>query len=163
MLRNKWFFIIFIILNLYLNHLSTLGYLFVLILIANIVNGDGIGKKMKKILFLMGFYLIGTLFQIFLYPHGHVLYKIFSIYITREGVELFLINYIRIINLIFLSQLIKYNEKSVNRLYGYENIVKIVVFLIPEVMLLFKKRIKLKWFIRHIMKEIKKIKTTENL
>lgn len=149
-------FIILIIGNLYLNNLIDLTFLLVLLLIINIFRKNNLFKKSKKVIGFLIFYFFTTFFQIFMYPNGEVIYKIFSFYITYQGVENFLINYLRVINLLLISWLVDYKKYLGNKFFGYHKVIETIVMLVPEVITLFKKRLKVKWFFRHILKEARK-------
>lgn len=95
-----------------------------------------------------------ALFQIVFTQNGEVLFKIFGIYITKEGIANFGVSFLRMTNLILISWLISYKKVFTN--FGkYEEVVEIVISMVPEVFILFKKRMRIKWFFRHILKEIR--------
>lgn len=142
--------------NLYLNNLIDLAFLSIILLLVHIFKRNNISEKWKKIVGFLIFYFIATFFQIFMYPNGRVLYKFFNFYITYHGVEMFLVNYLRVINLLLISWLIEYKKYLNNSFFGYHKIIENIMLLVPEVMILFKKRMKVKWFFRHILREVRK-------
>ena len=93
--------------------------------------------------------------QIFSNQEGEILFKIWNIYITKVAVSNFSINFLRIINMIMLSWLIDKNSSIFNHFGKYKIIIENVIELVPEAFVMFKKRMKLKPFIRYIFKKIK--------
>ncbi|MGL4688237.1 MAG: hypothetical protein ACRCVS_06055, partial [Fusobacteriaceae bacterium] len=86
---------------------------------------------------------------------GEVFFKIFGVYITRQGLNEFLLSFLRILNLLMLSWIASYSKIFGKGLGKYQRVIENVIFLIPQVINLFKKKMKLKWFFRHILKQIK--------
>ncbi len=92
---------------------------------------------------------------VFTQQEGEVLFKIFGLYLTKEAVINFSINFIKIINFIMVSWLFNGNNIIFNRLGRYKSIIESVIELVPEVFVLFKKRLKIKAFLKHILTSIK--------
>lgn len=86
---------------------------------------------------------------------GEVILKIFGVYLTKETLINFLSNFVRVINFIMVSWLIKGDSVLFNKLGRYKKVIENVVELVPEVFVLFKKRLKIKSFLRHILTSIK--------
>ena len=86
---------------------------------------------------------------------GEVILKIFGVYLTKETLINFLSNFVRIMNFIMVSWLIKGDSVLFNKLGRYKKVIENVVELVPEVFVLFKKRLKIKSFLRHILTSIK--------
>ncbi len=138
--------------------LDDLAYIFlvgIIILTINILKNKSLIKNLKKIKFLILFYMGSCFIQLFYLQEGQILYKIGSFYLTKIGVTTVAINFLRILNLLMISWLI--NAKSLLRgpFKRYQEIGECVVEMVPEVFQLFKGRMKLKWFFRHILKQIK--------
>ena len=68
----------------------------------------------------------------------------------------FAINFIRILNLILMSWLINEMKLLTGRFSKYQKIIDTVIDLVPEVFILFKKKMKAKNFTRYILKDISK-------
>ena len=94
--------------------------------------------------------------QIFYNQEGKVLLKIYNIYITENGVYSFGVIFFRVINLYLLSWLLSKNSKIINRFQDYREIIEIVVNLLPQVFTIFRRKTKIKWFFREILKKIDK-------
>ncbi|MGL5055733.1 MAG: hypothetical protein ACRC54_08670 [Fusobacteriaceae bacterium] len=146
--------LLLLISNLYFNRIEFLIGIFCVVLIVNFIYNKEIGKKFKYMKVLMFFYLMTSLFQIFFTQNGEVLFKVFNMYITKEGLINFGVSLIRMVNLVLISWLIGY-KKIFNSFGKYERIIENVICMVPEVMILFKKRMRIKWFFRHILKQIK--------
>ncbi|MBP6323040.1 MAG: hypothetical protein KBE73_02760 [Fusobacteriaceae bacterium] len=149
--------------NLYFDKIEYLFYIFFALLVGNLIFNKEIKKKLKYVKILMFFYIMTALFQIVFTQNGEVLFKIFGIYITKEGIANFGVSFLRMTNLILISWLISYKKVFTN--FGkYEEVVEIVISMVPEVFILFKKRMRIKWFFRHILKEIrhKRLKNLED-
>lgn len=95
--------------------------------------------------------------QIFYTQEGKVLFKIFGIYFTEMGLYNFSVTFFKMINLFFLSWLIDKKENKLTYFKEYQEIVENVIELSPKVFLLFKRKKKIKWFFKDILKEINKI------
>lgn len=146
--------LILLILNLFFNNFKILVPVFVITLILNIIFNKNKKKYIKRIGILLFFYLSTFLIQLYYTQEGKVLFKIYKFYITEEGLLNFALNFIRIANLILLSWLV--NEINIFKggLKKYQRIMDTVIDLVPQVFVLFKKKMKLKYFYRHIMREI---------
>lgn len=92
---------------------------------------------------------------IFSGQEGEVILKIFGVYLTKEALINFLSNFVRVMNFIVVSWLIKGDSVLFNKLGRYKKVIENVVELVPEVFVLFKKRLKIKSFLRHILTSIK--------
>lgn len=140
--------------NLYFNRIEFLFAIFCVVLIVNLVYNKEISKKIKYMKVLIFFYIMTSLFQVFFTQNGEVLFKVFNIYITKEGLLNFGVSLIRMINLVLISWLIGY-KKIFNSFGKYERVIENVICMVPQVIVLFKKRMRIKWFFRHILKQIK--------
>ncbi len=111
---------------------------------------------------LLFFYLSTFLIQLYYGQQGKVLYKIFDFYLTQEGLINFAISFIRIINLLFISWLINELKLFTGKLSKYQKIIDTVIELVPDVFVLFKKKMKVKSFCRYILKEIGRIEKSKS-
>lgn len=146
--------------NLYFNNINYIGGILFIIILLNLKFNENLNNSIKQIKFFMIFYITTSIFQIFFNQNGVIIYKIFGVYITEEGVLEALISFTRMLNLLLISWLISY--KNLFSKFGkYQKIVEIVIFLVPEVIVLFRKRMRIRWFLRHIFKKIKE-KFAEN-
>lgn len=147
--------IILFLLNLFLKDIRIQSCLVVTILILNIFLNKNLLKDLKKIRFLIYIYILTFVIQIYYNQQGEVLFKIFNIYITKSGVVNFLSNFFRILNLIMISWLINIKKNWPKFLREYQEIFENVIDLAPDVFIMIKKRMKLKWFFRYILRQIK--------
>lgn len=106
--------------------------------------------------------MITCVLQLLLIQEGKVLYKFdiniiftkFTLYITEEGLKTGYTNFLRIVNLLLISSLITSQKLISTKGNKYQNVIKNVIDLIPESIILIKKKLKIKSFIRHVLKEI---------
>jgi hypothetical protein len=147
--------ILLLLANFYFDNFEGIAGIFVISFLLNLIFTKTLFKSIKKMKSLFIIYIFTSIAQIFYIQEGEVLCKIFGIYITKEGAFNFLTNFLRILNLLLLSWYVN----SLNIFHGkfgkYQRVVDQVVEMVPEVLSLFKKRMKLKWFFRHILKQIK--------
>ncbi|WP_320673359.1 hypothetical protein [Fusobacterium perfoetens] len=92
---------------------------------------------------------------VFSQQEGEIIWKIGGIYLTKEAIENFSLNFLRIINFIMISWLIKGDNIIFNKFSGYKDVIEKVIQLVPEVFVLFRKRLKIKSFLRHILTSIR--------
>ncbi|WP_170186260.1 MULTISPECIES: hypothetical protein [Fusobacterium] len=92
---------------------------------------------------------------VFSQQEGEIIWKIGGIYLTKEAIENFSLNFLRIINFIMISWLIKGDNIIFSKFGRYKDVIEKVIQLVPEVFILFKKRLKIKSFLRHILTSIK--------
>lgn len=153
LLKSSIFLIL--ILNIYFSDIRILFLIFVLNLLINFFINKNLKKHLKILRVLLFFYFLTFTVQLFYAQEGEVLLKIYNLYITKSGIFNFSVNFIRLLNLILISWLI--NEMNIfkNKFKNYQNIIETVIDLVPQVFTLIKKRMKLKYFYRHILKEIK--------
>lgn len=146
---------ILFLLNIFIKEIKFQSCLVIIILILNIFLNKNLLIDLKKIRFLIYIYILSFLVQIYYNQQGEVIFKIFNLYITKSGVVNFLSNFFRILNLIMISWLINMKKKWPKFLREYQEIFENVIDLAPEVFILIKKRMKLKWFFRYILRQIK--------
>ncbi|MDX8336260.1 hypothetical protein [Candidatus Cetobacterium colombiensis] len=153
MLKNS--ILILFILNLLIKDMKILALLFMVGIILNFIFNKELIKHLKKLKFLLFIYLTTFLAQIYYHQEGEVLFKIYSIYVTKGGVLNFASSFLRIINLILLSWLVNTQKLLPKSLASYQSIIEDVIELIPEVFKIFKSKRKIKWFFRYILSQIK--------
>lgn len=154
MLLKSSLFLLFIG-NVYLSHPLDMGVIFFIVLLINLFKNKDLKKGLKKMRFLFLFYMGTCFFQLLYLQEGEVLYRIGSFYITKTGANTVFVNFIRIINLIMISWLVNSGNLLRGPLKRYQLVGECVMEMVPEVFSLFKKRMKPKWFFRHILKQIK--------
>ncbi|MFA6708148.1 MAG: hypothetical protein WCR79_00395 [Fusobacterium sp.] len=123
--------------------------------VLNVVLNKNLIINLKKLKILVYIYMVTFIIQIISHQNGEVLFKVFNIYVTKNGVIYFLVTFLRIINLMMISWLAKDSGFLMNKLGGYRQVIENVIRLIPEVFVLFKRRLKFKSFLRYILREIK--------
>lgn len=147
--------IIIFILNFFVKKIEILGSIVVILIILNVCFNKNIVKDLKKLKFLIYVYMITFIVQIYYNQQGEILFKVFNIYITKSGMVNFLSNFFRILNLIMMSWLINTKKNWPKFLKEYQEIFENVMELSPVVFKIIGKRMKLKWFFRHILRQIK--------
>ena len=147
--------LIMVTINILLDDIKIICILTIFLIIINFFYNKHIIKNLKTIKILLIFYISIFIFHVVLNQNGEVLYQISNFYITKEGIMQGLLNFIRIMNLLLLSWIGTFLNIFENKMGSYTRVVENVISLIPEVFNLFKKRMKIKWFIRYIMKQIK--------
>ena len=154
MLLNSILLILFLT-SIILNDLRVIGTVFLVELFLNIFLNKNLANNIKKLRVLIYIYLGTFIVQILSIQEGEVLFKIFNIYITKTALENFAINFMRIINLIMLSWLLNKKCSIFDHFGEYKRVMENVIELVPEVFVMFRKRMKLKSFFRYIFKKIK--------
>ncbi|WP_300361248.1 hypothetical protein [Fusobacterium sp.] len=149
------FYLLLILFNIFNSDLKILGLIFLLVICLNIFRNKNLLKDIKKLRILIYIYGLTFMMYVFTQQEGEVLFKIFGLYLTKEAVINFSINFIKIINFIMVSWLFNGNNIIFNRLGRYKSIIESVIELVPEVFVLFKKRLKIKAFLKHILTSIK--------
>lgn len=147
--------LILFLVNIYFNKLPIIVFATILIAVLNLIFNKNLKKNFKNLKLFLIFYSTTFLFQFMLNQEGEVLFKIFNFYITRAGLNGFFINFFRVFNLLMMSWIVT-SQKIFNDSFGkYQRVIENVISLVPEVITAFKKRIKLKWFFRHILNQVK--------
>lgn len=154
MLLNSFIFLL-LALNIFFSKLYLLLGIFILLTALNIFCNRDIKKHLKSLKVLLFFYMTTFLVQIFYSQEGKVLYKFYNFYITEVGLMNFAINFLRIFNLVLVSWLVTSRKVFNGRLGRYQKIIETVIDLVPEVFTLFKKKMKIKYFLRNILRKIK--------
>jgi len=143
-------------------NIYTIVSIFGLLLLLNIFLNKNLKSTLRKVIILLLFYMITCVLQLLLIQEGKVLYKFdiniiftkFTLYITEEGLKTGYTNFLRIVNLLLISSLITSQKLISTKGNKYQNVIKNVIDLIPESIILIKKKLKIKSFIRHVLKEI---------
>lgn len=157
MLKNKIYLLLFIIIfaiNLFFQDWRTLSLSFLFLLCWNIAYNSQFKQQLKRIWILFFFYLSTFVIQLYYHQEGKVLVQLFGFYITLEGVQQFLGNFLRILNLILLSWIVANQKIFHGRFARYQEIIETVIEFVPQVFILFCKKMKIKWFFRYILKKI---------
>lgn len=157
MLKNKIYLLLFIIIfaiNLFFQDWRTLSLSFLFLLCWNIAYNSQFKQQLKRIWILFFFYLSTFVIQLYYHQEGKVLVQLFGFYITLEGVQQFLGNFLRILNLILLSWIMANQKIFHGRFARYQEIIETVIEFVPQVFILFRKKMKIKWFFRYILKKI---------
>lgn len=147
--------LLLLIINIFYSNLYYIGASLIALLVINLKYNKDLFKQIKRVRFLFFFYFMTCLLQIFYTQEGEVIAKIYNFYLTKEGVINFTLNFLRIFNLLLLSWIVSSQKILVGRFVKYQDIIETVIELVPEVLLLIKKRMKLKSFFRYILEQIK--------
>lgn len=153
MLRSS--LLILLIFNIFINNLLYMGVATLILVLLNIFYNKNFKENLGRVKFLFFLYFVTCLLQIFYTQEGEVLFKISRFYITKEGMYNFLLNYLRVFNLLLLSWIVIANGIINTKYSKYQNIIENVIELVPQALLLIKKRMRIKWFFRYILKQIK--------
>ncbi|MCK5779556.1 MAG: hypothetical protein KAH04_00945 [Psychrilyobacter sp.] len=147
-----------IVLILLLTILTTNTYILIIIaglmIASNLLFNKKIKSSIKKMKYVFLLYFTTVLFQLFMIQDGEVIFKIYNFYITWRGVTLVGVNFLRIFDILLISWLINAQNIFTGRLRRYNELIDIIIELVPEVFILFKKRLRFKLFFRHIIKQI---------
>lgn len=147
--------LLLLIINIFSNNIFVIFIATLFLILLSLKCKVHIIENMKKIRFLFFLYFMTCLLQIFYTQEGRVIFKIYKFYLTYEGLGNFLLNFLRIYNLLLLSWIVS-NQKLLNgRFNKYQDIIENVIDLVPKALVLIKKRMKIKWFFRYILKQIK--------
>ncbi len=147
--------LILLLVNIFYSNLYYIGISTVILFILNLKYNKDLMKHIRRVKFLFLFYFITCLFQIFYIQEGEVIVKVYNFYLTKEGVINFLLNLLRIFNLLLLSWIVSTQKLLEGRFSKYQNTIETVIELVPEAMIMVKKRMRIKSFFRYILKQIK--------
>ena len=141
--------------NIFINNLKFMCGISVILLVLNIVLNKDLKNNLSKMKFLFFLYFSTCLIQLFYKQEGRVLFKIANFYITEEGMFNFLLNFLRIFNLLMISWIVSAKKIVRGKFNKYQKVIETVIDLVPQALVLIKKRMRIKWFFRHILKQIK--------
>lgn len=141
--------------NIFINNLKFMCGISVILLLLNIILNKELKNNLSKMKFLFFLYFSTCLIQLFYKQEGRVLFKIANFYITEEGMFNFLLNFLRIFNLLMISWIVSAKKIVRGKLNKYQKVIETVIDLVPQALVLIKKRMRIKWFFRHILKQIK--------
>lgn len=141
--------------NIVIDNIKVMMGITFILFIMNIILNKDFKKNIGKMKFLFFLYFTTCLIQLFYMQEGRVLFKIENFYITEEGVFNFLLNFLRIFNLLLISWIVSAKNIINGKFNKYQHVIENVIDLVPQALLLIKKRMKIKWFFRHILKQIR--------
>lgn len=153
MLRSS--LLILLLLNIFCSNIYYIGISTILLFWINLRYNKDLIKNIKRVKFLFFFYFMTCLLQIFYTQEGEVILKFYNFYLTKEGVINFILNLLRIFNLLLLSWVVSTQKFLTGRFIKYQKIIETVIELVPEALLLIKKRMGIKRFFRYILEQIK--------
>lgn len=141
--------------NIFINNLKIMCGISVILLLLNIILNKELKNNLNRMKFLFFLYFSTCLIQLFYKQEGRVLFKIANFYITEEGMFNFLLNFLRIFNLLMISWIVSAKKIVSGKFNKYQKVIETVIDLVPQALVLIKKRMRIKWFFRHILKQIK--------
>lgn len=153
MLRSSLF--ILLLLNIFLNNLLYIGVTTIILFLLNLKYNKNLRENIERVKFLFFLYFITCFLQIFYTQEGEVLFKISKFYVTKEGMYNFFLNFMRVFNLLLLSWLVVAQKLINTKFNKYQKIIETVIELVPQAILLIRKRMRIKWFFRYILKQIR--------
>ncbi|MGF6906587.1 hypothetical protein [Fusobacterium sp. PH5-44] len=166
MSKNKWLGLLsllsILLINIIIKNLYVITGIFFLLLVINIFTNKNVRQTLKKIGVLLLLYFITCIIQIFIVQEGRVLWKVninvfitnFTVYVTKEGLYVACANFLRMANLFMISTIITSQNLINSSRNKYQNVIKNVIELVPESLIIIRKRLKIKYFIRYVLKEI---------
>ncbi len=125
-----------------------------LMILSNLLFNKNLKKSIKRMKYVFLLYFTTVLFQLFMIQDGEVIFKFYNFYITWRGVTQVGINFLRIFDILLISWLINARNIFTGRLKRYNELIDIIIELVPEVFVLFRKKLKFNSFFRHILKQI---------
>lgn len=141
--------------NIFINNLKIMCGISIILLLLNITLNKDLKNNLNRMKFLFFLYFSTCLIQLFYKQEGRVLFKITNFYITEEGMFNFLLNFLRIFNLLMISWIVSAKKIVSGKFNKYQKVIETVIDLVPQALVLIKKRMRIKWFFRHILKQIK--------
>ena len=144
-----------LLLNIFYSNLKVLFILTIILLLLNLKLNKNLKHNIKILRVIVFFYVSIFIIQIFYNQEGKILFQIYNVYITDKGLLNFLINFIRVLNLMLLSWIVSATNIFKNRLGKYQKSVEIIIDFVPEVFTFFKQKQKLKYFYRYMLRKIK--------
>ena len=153
MLRSSLF--ILLLLNIFLNNLLYIGVTTIILFLLNLKYNKNLRENIGRVKFLFFLYFITCFLQIFYTQEGEVLFKISKFYVTKEGMYNFFLNFMRVFNLLLLSWLVVAQKLINTKFNKYQKIIETVIELVPQAILLIRKRMRIKWFFKYILKQIR--------
>ena len=141
--------------NIFINNLKIMCGISIILLLLNITLNKDLKNNLNRMKFLFFLYFSTCLIQLFYKQEGRVLFKIANFYITEEGMFNFLLNFLRIFNLLMISWIVSAKKIVRGKFNKYQKVIETVIDLVPQALVLIKKRMRIKWFFRHILKQIK--------
>jgi len=147
--------LILLLLNIFLNNLLYIGVTTIILFLLNLKYNKNLRENIGRVKFLFFLYFITCFLQIFYTQEGEVLFKISKFYVTKEGMYNFFLNFMRVFNLLLLSWLVVAQKLINTRFNKYQKIIETVIELVPQAILLIRKRMRIKWFLRYILKQIR--------
>jgi hypothetical protein len=153
LLRSSLF--ILLLLNIFLNNLLYIGVTTIILFLLNLKYNKNLRENIGRVKFLFFLYFITCFLQIFYTQEGEVLFKISKFYVTKEGMYNFFLNFMRVFNLLLLSWLVVAQKLINTKFNKYQKIIETVIELVPQAILLIRKRMRIKWFFRYILKQIR--------
>lgn len=141
--------------NIFINNLKIMCGISIILLLLNVTLNKDLKNNLNRMKFLFFLYFSTCLIQLFYKQEGRVLFKIANFYITEEGMFNFLLNFLRIFNLLMISWIVSAKKIVSGKFNKYQKVIETVIDLVPQALVLIKKRMRIKWFFRHILKQIK--------
>jgi len=125
-----------------------------LMIFSNLLFNKNLKYYIGKMKYVFLLYFTTILFQLFMIQDGEVIVKIYSFYITWRGITQIGINFLRILDILLVSWLINAQNIFTGKFQRYNKLIDTIMELVPEIFVLFKKKMRFKSFFRHILKQI---------
>lgn len=153
LLKSSLFLIL--LANIFISDIRILAFITCILIIFNVQCKISVIQNVKKIRFLFFLYFITCILQIFYTQEGRVLLKVHNYYVTYEGIMNFSLNFLRIVNLLLLSWIVVAKKLLTSKMSRYQFVIEKVIELVPDALVMIRKKMKIKWFFRYILNQIK--------
>ncbi|MDR3259823.1 MAG: hypothetical protein LBT51_09485 [Fusobacteriaceae bacterium] len=158
--------ILLLLLNTVIKDFRVITGIFVFSILLNIITNKNLKENIKKTKIFFLVYLMTCILNIFFAREGKIIlsipidFSVFNIsikkliYITEEGIIRGTLLFLRLSTFIMISWIVTYKKLLMNKNGKYQKIILIVTEMLPESLTLIRKKMKLKSFIKHILKEL---------
>lgn len=152
LLKSSIFFIL--LLTILTSNIYILITVAGLMIFSNLLFNKNLKVYINRIKYVFFLYFTTILFQLLMIQDGEVIFKFYNFYITWRGITQVGINFLRISDILLISWLINAQNIFTGRFQRYNKLIDTIIELVPEIFILFKKKMKFKAFFRHILKQI---------
>ena len=119
--------------NIFINNLKIMCGISIILLLLNITLNKDLKNNLNRMKFLFFLYFSTCLIQLFYKQEGRVLFKIANFYITEEGMFNFLLNFLRIFNLLMISWIVSAKKIVSGKFNKYQKVIETVIDLVPSI------------------------------
>lgn len=146
--------ILLLLTNIFADKLYVIGIVTGVLVAENLIINKNLKTDIYKMRFMFVMYLSLAFVQLLYNSTGKVYLKIYNFYITELGIYNFFITFLRVLNLLLISWIVNAKHLINTKFTKYQSVVENVVELVPEAIVIIKKRMKIKSFFRYVLKRI---------